>query len=546
MHLEQIMSQTRQEQTWNEQSDSLRRIREQLAEAQEHQPRRHSAGTSKRKAYDPRQTRTPPALLPRLDTPPDHDQYRQSPVLRGSRYGVVPPVGPRQEAYERSPSTDSWGDDSDGYESRSHGYKPRTHGYEPRPQVYPVPYQYPYPQLYPYPYPAVYPIPSMVYPPPPPVPYYLQAAAARPKHRKKHKSKHSNAKANQKDQATYTIEDRATQYSHIENRPFWKDKFEETYKFHTKPTQSRMNGVINYKGKDRQSHLDEDGDENQDETVPRFKYISTTKQRSDVFDDSNSVIQRYKYDRGKYKSPIPDSGPAFSQQTFAELSLTRLNKHTQVAQYFNAHNSFAQVFVEDFIQEALEDEIVPDLLIEVVSEQKETVSVKSRLLPGGAVDLYSMTAAQLRDLDRDTLMKLTDSYLMERMSQKVLGEDIASALLSEVVHEGVLQVVKLATQEMVSGYLAKSAGTDVMTDLVEDYIAEIGHELVEEVISEVQFEDVLEEFIEEDVDELANEVAVEVLTHYDTRIQKRELREVAKYARQKFIDSMCSEYYTTK
>ncbi|XP_046545824.1 uncharacterized protein LOC124255916, partial [Haliotis rubra] len=98
------MSVEAKEHFWREHQDSLRRIRTHLVSGRKSSAtksrtpvygRRSPAARNTHPPYGKYRRATPPNL-PRLDTPPKHEERRTHRNLRKGRYEEVPPVKPRK------------------------------------------------------------------------------------------------------------------------------------------------------------------------------------------------------------------------------------------------------------------------------------------------------------------------------------------------------------------------------------------------------------------------------------------------------------------
>lgn len=161
---------------WTDQRESLNRIRSRLSDRDSPKRLRESPAVSRdHSPYGKYRKPTSPAYLPRLDR---HDRtpegYRDDPV-RGSRYGVIPPVHRREKIKSPAVDYDSWGEESDEEE-------------EQQPQYYmPQPLPYGYPAYVPPggPQPVVFGPPFPMYYPPPP---QYRGKNRRSKDKRRHRS----------------------------------------------------------------------------------------------------------------------------------------------------------------------------------------------------------------------------------------------------------------------------------------------------------------------------------------------------------------------
>ncbi|KAL5019724.1 hypothetical protein ScPMuIL_002616 [Solemya velum] len=153
------------ETSWREHQETLKRIRSQLGNV----PTPHSRKTPNRSplARGPKRDHNPygkyrkttPPQLPRLEANPE-DQAKASRNLRGSKYGVVPPVQVSPRRAKKTTDYDSWGEES----GSDLEYDDENLDYQPQPYPYPYPV-YAYPNAPP---PVVYGPPFQGYYPPPP------------------------------------------------------------------------------------------------------------------------------------------------------------------------------------------------------------------------------------------------------------------------------------------------------------------------------------------------------------------------------------------
>ncbi|XP_033758484.1 uncharacterized protein LOC117340818 isoform X1 [Pecten maximus] len=144
---------------WTDQRESLNRIRSRLSDRDSPKRLRESPVHRDHSPYGKYRKPTSPAYLPRLDR---HDRtpegYRDDHV-RGSRYGVIPPVHRREKNKSPAVDYDSWGEESDDEEEHQ---QPQYYMPQPLPYGYPtyVPPGGPQPVVFGPPFP-------MYYPPPP-------------------------------------------------------------------------------------------------------------------------------------------------------------------------------------------------------------------------------------------------------------------------------------------------------------------------------------------------------------------------------------------
>ncbi|XP_021341487.1 uncharacterized protein LOC110442286 isoform X2 [Mizuhopecten yessoensis] len=132
---------------------------------------------------------------------------------------------------------------------------------------------------------------------------------------------------------------------------------------------------------------------------------------------------------------------------------------------------------------------------------------------------------------------------------------LAEEIGSEVVQEEIEAVVKEAVNDMVNDHMGSKSGEDwlaaiindriansVFDDLLDGHIDNIKDELITAIIQEVVIEGYLEdEIIEVEVEEESAEIAHDILNRFDSKLMRKELKEVSKKANEKLMDQFIVE-----
>ncbi|XP_063439535.1 uncharacterized protein LOC134720903 isoform X2 [Mytilus trossulus] len=432
---------------WEEHKDSLRRIQSRVSDGHT-PPNRYSpqrgtppgrynrspqeGGRRSHSPYGKYRKPTSPAYLNRIETPHERDKVRHKSNLRGSKYGVVPPVHRRSH---QTPDYDSWGEDTDDDSGEE--------------QQYVMPQQYPYPA---YGYPAyqhpqghhgppqghhapppqvVWGAPFQIYYPPPPQHGY-KSKKARDKRAKRAQEKQSNV-------------------HHSQPHGGRQSRYQKSPRVnHSLPV---------YNGYGQEHHQ--------------------TRRRDEVFDsDRNDVLKKYKY--------IETQPSPYTPENIDDMVAKRYkDEPPRNHPYYDK----AQIICNQILEEVL-----PDVTHEAV---------------------------------RQAMSELVGDYM--GFSQQRPTADRINELVAGAAPVG---------QEDVS----ESFNT-VLDDLIQDHIEEIQQELINDVITDAVIEQIIEEdILVQEVDEEAPEIAEEVLSQYDSKIERRELKEVAKQAGDKLQESILLDY----
>ncbi|KAL4228739.1 hypothetical protein ACF0H5_011782 [Mactra antiquata] len=150
------------------------------------------------------------------------------------------------------------------------------------------------------------------------------------------------------------------------------------------------------------------------------------------------------------------------------------------------------------------------------------------------------------DVVRTTLTELVDEYMLYSQTESDPLESFLTRLLNDAVHEAAGDVVKETVRELARDYVDLKHQEVVFGDLFEDYMDEIGPGLIEDAVFEIIAEEFIKyEVIESELEEEIPEIAKSVLSHYDTKVMKRELKEVSSQAGDKLMESIMIDYLLT-
>ncbi|XP_041030095.1 uncharacterized protein LOC121269527 isoform X2 [Carcharodon carcharias] len=163
-----------------------------------------------------------------------------------------------------------------------------------------------------------------------------------------------------------------------------------------------------------------------------------------------------------------------------------LQRELAACSFFRENKSFAWNFLDSFILEVLRDELVPDILMEVLSGYYTKCPI------------YSPTRKHFH-----TKRKLQQTVKLDVFKQQP-AVSVLNILLEEVVSELTVGLIRRVVEELVRNHLTTTAINESLTE-------------VKEAVSEIWQEGILqEEILPEVLDEEMRNVAVLLLGEYDT------------------------------
>ncbi|XP_041030096.1 uncharacterized protein LOC121269527 isoform X3 [Carcharodon carcharias] len=167
--------------------------------------------------------------------------------------------------------------------------------------------------------------------------------------------------------------------------------------------------------------------------------------------------------------------------------------------FFRENKSFAWNFLDSFILEVLRDELVPDILMEVLSGYYTKCPI------------YSPTRKHFH-----TKRKLQQTVKLDVFKQQP-AVSVLNILLEEVVSELTVGLIRRVVEELVRNHLTTTAINESLTEVMAETIEPMVPQLVKEAVSEIWQEGILqEEILPEVLDEEMRNVAVLLLGEYDT------------------------------
>ncbi|XP_012935277.1 uncharacterized protein LOC101850543 isoform X2 [Aplysia californica] len=149
----------------------------------------------------------------------------------------------------------------------------------------------------------------------------------------------------------------------------------------------------------------------------------------------------------------------------------------------------------------------------------------------------------ISDIARESLAESASDYVDEQRLKRDPLEDFLTDLIQECVRQVSREVVRDTVVQMAEDYLETEVATGVVHQMVDDYLDEIAPDLLEETVFDIMAEEFIEsEVIASEVKEEAQVIARETIQHYDTKVMRREFKEVSMQAKNKLADVVIMEY----
>uniref|UniRef100_A0A2C9KWF4 Uncharacterized protein n=1 Tax=Biomphalaria glabrata TaxID=6526 RepID=A0A2C9KWF4_BIOGL len=217
--------------------------------------------------------------------------------------------------------------------------------------------------------------------------------------------------------------------------------------------------------------------------------------------------------------------------------------------HWKKHPLFASDYCEWFIQDCLNTEILPDLLIDTLNEIKHMPYHHPLYVPSlyTCEDLLADQVSEMAtEIAREAVSELANDYLDEKLLQRDPLEDFLSDLVEDVVRQGTREVVRSTIMDMAEDHLQTEYASTIITSLVSDYLRDIAPDLLEEVTFDIIAEDFINsQVIAPEVTEEAIVVARETIQYYDDKVLRKQFKEVNLLANDKLADAVILDYLVT-
>ncbi|XP_064638399.1 uncharacterized protein LOC135494398 isoform X2 [Lineus longissimus] len=269
---------------------------------------------------------------------------------------------------------------------------------------------------------------------------------------------------------------------------------------------------------------------------PKFYYHYTQSRprylqdRNALFDErTNSVLRRYKY-----------GTDLIADRVTPDINLPR---DLQMIKHFLDYPDFANTFTEALIADFLDEDIIPDVLIETISHMNTLPATHPMFHPSKQVanDIVDTEVIWMaKGIVGEVAREFVDGYLEEQFNQKKDPlEEFLDDLFNEVVFDGATEAAREAVLELADIYVMNSSIFDYLLLITDEIIREEAASVLDEALEEMILEDfVNDELVEELIEEEAFEVAHEVLTEYDTKLRRKTVKDIDRLGRDKLLESL--------
>eukprot|EP01135_Chromosphaera_perkinsii_P002363 Nk52_evm17s222 gene=Nk52_evmTU17s222 len=273
------------------------------------------------------------------------------------------------------------------------------------------------------------------------------------------------------------------------------------------------------------------------------------------------------------------SSPSLISAGASKGSMPRLNKRTAsiiIQRRFRGHfvrknfekltfleyldrRQFAYELIDSLVDEFLEDEIIPDLLIYSIKElDSHNLGLdKDEYKVGDTV--YRDKEFPLKNVVEDLIFKdflpvltkevvsmtssdLIKGYFVDRLKErKDPYQQISGIFLEEELEFLTADIVEESIDEMVQDYLRDAKMLEWIVDMTNDSINESLKIIVEECIQELGYTWIIEDLIEEEVGLFAQVVSEDSLVELEGYFKSIDNKDIAQIVSQKMMDSLLTE-----
>ncbi|XP_067945240.1 uncharacterized protein [Watersipora subatra] len=218
------------------------------------------------------------------------------------------------------------------------------------------------------------------------------------------------------------------------------------------------------------------------------------------------------------------------------------NHHIKHAALKFQEKEFAENYTNDLVDSQLQDEIIPDLFIEVLDDiRKETQSTSEPAFQHHRrFQLYPHPHSKVLPVGRNPQVRTLANHADS-------SRDIIDDLVEEFLRSHVSSVVRESCSELVQNFVQKSLPETIADKLTDEITSEACHAMFEDVKMEVSLEDFISQhIIEPVVGELVIETAAETLEECDNKEKAKGYEEMSATAQGEFLDGMLLDTALTR
>ncbi|XP_068098927.1 uncharacterized protein [Hyperolius riggenbachi] len=200
---------------------------------------------------------------------------------------------------------------------------------------------------------------------------------------------------------------------------------------------------------------------------------------------------------------------------------TKPNLEDGLYRYFIEKQHFAWEFVESLVAEIMLDEILPDVVIEALTNNP------SKCIEEPTKKYYGKESTKLPWMSE----RLRTSY------SELLLDDLLTELLKELSSH----VLKSEVDNFVTEHLVKSTCRDLMDDLLTDIIRTELPSMIEELHKETELDRTLESLIQNVTDMAVKDIVTSALSEYDEQFSEMQKNQIVVGASKHIVDMFLLE-----
>ncbi|XP_069470416.1 uncharacterized protein [Ambystoma mexicanum] len=225
-----------------------------------------------------------------------------------------------------------------------------------------------------------------------------------------------------------------------------------------------------------------------------------------------------------------DSVPAFNKYHFINVYHGRTERTQDpgaIRHFFNSEE-FALDFVDSFIAEALQDDLVPDVLIETLTDW----FTKHEKRP----PLKSPSKAQSKD--KLPHLPIPDSAVIAQQQSESLLDEVVTEVLTELS----IDAIRTTLKEFVDQHLMKTAAYDITEDLVLETVPLMAQQVIQEIWQDIESEEIIDAVVYETTEEEVKTLVYSVIGECDTEFSHLQKKQITTHAARQLIDMYFMEH----
>lgn len=198
-------------------------------------------------------------------------------------------------------------------------------------------------------------------------------------------------------------------------------------------------------------------------------------------------------------------------------------------------------FIEDLINSFLMEEIIPDILIDILSGKKYLPVQDPRYKSSERV-LQHIIHEDVSDFIKEIALGEFYSQGGSDLSRGNPLSLVSYEIIDEVVKEFAGQVVRLTVDDIVHNHMTLIKADDWLNDFILEGVAPMVQTVVLEAMQQIKGDDVINDIIDEVLDPQLSQVVIEAWRDLAETDRNRERQEVSVFAKDHFLDALCLQH----